>query len=471
MGWNTDQIVREAAMSKPKSSKRVERLPIVYPNAAGLDIGASEIYACAPPDRIEEPVQVFGTFTVDLHALADWLAACEVDTVAMESTGVYWIPAFELLEKRGFQVYLVNARHLKGVPGRKSDYRDCQWIQKLHSVGLLTNSFRPDGEMCALRAYLRQRADLLHHRAAHIQHMQKAFQQMNIQLSQVLSDVTGETGLAIVRAVVAGERDGVKLAQLRDHRCKSSQETIAKALTGTWKDEHVFALKQALELYEFYTRQIAACDAQIQQQYAAMAPRHQPNPELPDAPAPQPRRKKSSKNSPSAAVQAEIIRITGVDLAAVDGLGAGLAQTILSEIGTDMSKWPTEKHFTSWLGLAPRNDISGGKVLRSRILPSRSRAGQAFRQAATSVSHTATAFGAFYRRKRAQGGPLHAQVATANKIARAVYHLLKYHVQYQALGVEEFERQHRERDLKVLRKKATQMGFTLVESCPTPATA
>lgn len=391
-------------MSKPKRSKRVEHLPIVYPNAAGLDIGASEIYACAPPDRIEEPVQVFGTFTVDLHALADWLVACQVDTVAMESTGVYWIPVFELLEKRGFQVYLVNARHLKGVPGRKSDYRDCQWIQKLHSVGLLTNSFRPDGEMCALRAYLRQRADLLHHRAAHIQHMQKAFQQMNIQLSQVLSDVTGETGLAIVRAIVAGERDGVKLAQLRDHRCKSSQETIAKALTGTWKDEHVFALKQALELYEFYTRQIAACDAQIQQQYAAMAPRHQPNPDLSDAPAPQPRRKKSSKNSPSAAVQAEIIRIIGVDLAAVDGLGAGLAQTILSEIGTDMSKWPTEKHFTSWLGLAPRNDISGGKVLRSRILPSRNRAGQAFRQAATSVSHTATAFGAFYRRKRAQGG-------------------------------------------------------------------
>jgi FMN phosphatase YigB (HAD superfamily) len=188
-------------------------------------------------------------------------------------------------------MYLVNARHLKGVPGRKSDYRDCQWIQKLHSVGLLTNSFRPDGEMCALRAYLRQRADLLHHRAAHIQHMQKAFQQMNIQLSQVLSDVTGETGLAIVRAIVAGERDGVKLAQLRDHRCKSSQETIAKALTGTWKDEHVFALKQALELYEFYTRQIAACDAQIQQQYAAMAPRHQPNPELSDVPAAQPCRK------------------------------------------------------------------------------------------------------------------------------------------------------------------------------------
>lgn len=450
-------------MRTHQRTKRVEHLPIVYPNAAGLDIGSREIYACVPPDRVEENVKVFGTFTVDLNALADWLAAYHVDTVAMESTGVYWIPAFELLERRGFQVYLVNARHMKGVPGRKSDYRDCQWIQKLHSVGLLTNSFRPDGEMCALRAYLRHRADLLHHRAAHIQHMQKAFQQMNIQLPQVISDVTGETGLAIVRAIVAGERDGVKLARLRDYRCKSSEETIAKALTGTWKEEHLFALKQSLEFYEFYTQQIATCDAQIQQQYTTMRPRHQPNPELSDAPAPQPRRKKSSKNSPSAGVQAEIIRITGVDIAAVDGLGAGLAQTILAEIGTDMSKWPTEKHFTSWLGLAPRNDISGGKVLRSRILPTRNRAGQAFRQAATSVSHTATAFGAFYRRKRTQGGPLHAQVATANKIARTVYHLLKYHVQYQEMGAEEFERQHRERDLKALRKKATKLGFRLVE--------
>src|SRR5579859_320248 len=223
-----------------KRSKRVELMPIVYPNAAGLDIGSCEIYACVPPDRAEDNVKVFGTFTPDLNALADWLAAHAVDTVAMESTGVYWIPAFDLLEARGFKVYLVNARNMKGVPGRKSDFQDCQWIQKLHSLGLLTNSFRPDAEICALRAYLRHRADLLQHRASHIMHMQKAFQQMNIQLPQVISDITGETGMAIVRAIVTGERDSVKLAQLRDYRCKSSEETIAKALTGTWKDEHLF---------------------------------------------------------------------------------------------------------------------------------------------------------------------------------------------------------------------------------------
>jgi len=453
-----------------KRSKRVEHMPIVYANASGLDIGSCEIYACVPPDRVEDNVKVFGTFTPDLNALADWLAANHVDTVAMESTGIYWIPAFELLERRGFRVYLVNARHMKGVPGRKSDYQDCQWIQKLHSVGLLTNSFRPDAEMCALRAYLRHRADLLQHRAAHIQHMQKALQQMNIQLPQVLNDITGETGQAIVRAIVAGERDGVKLAQFRDARCKSSAETIAKALTGTWKEEHVFALQQSLELYDFYSQQIAACDAQIQQHYSAMKPRWQGSPDVPVTAVPKPRRKKRNKNSPPVGVEVEIIRITGVDIAAVDGIGAGLAQTILSEIGTDMTKWPNEKQFTSWLGVAPRNDISGGRVLRSRVLPTRNRAGQAFRQAATAVSNSPSAFGAFYRRKRAQGGPLHAQVATANKLARTVYHMLKYHVQYQDMGTEEFERRYRERDIKALRKKATSLGFTLVEAHSVQAT-
>jgi transposase len=447
-----------------KRSKRVELMPIVYPNAAGLDIGACEIYACVPPDRAEENVKVFGTFTADLKALGDWLADNDVDTVAMESTGVYWIPAFELLEERGFKVYLVNARNVKGVPGRKSDYQDCQWIQKLHSVGLLSNSFRPDAEICTLRAYLRHRADLLQHRAAHIQHMQKAFQEMNIQLSQVLRDITGETGMAIIRAIVAGERDGGKLARFRDVRCKSSEETIAKALTGTWKEEHLFALKQSLELFDFYTTQIAACDAQIQQHYSVMKPRWLPSGDNPVRPALKPRRKQHNKNSPPLAVGDEILRITGVDIAAVDGIGTGLAQTILSEIGTDMSKWPNEKHFTSWLGVAPRNDISGGKVLRSRTLPSRNRAGQAFRQAANAVRNSPCAVGAFYRRKLAQGGPLHAQVATANKIARIVYHMLKYHVQYEDMGAEEFERRYRERDLKTIRRKAAKLGFTLVES-------
>jgi transposase len=405
-----------------KRRKRVEYLPIVSPNAAGLDIGSREIYAGVPPDRVADNVKVFGTFTADLNALADWLAAHQVDTVAMESTGVYWIPAFEILDARGFKVYLVNVRNMRGVPGRKSDYQDCQWIQKLHSVGLLTNSFRPDAEMCALRAYLRHRADLLQHRASHILHMQKAFQQMNSQLPQVLSDITGETGLAIGRAIVAGERDRVKLAQLRDYRCKSSEETIAKALTGTWKEEHVFVLGQSLAFYDFYTAQVAACDAQVQQHYSAMKPRWEGTPAIPTPTKPH---RKRWKNEPDFDVQADLMRVIGVDIPAVDGIGPGLAQTILSEIGTDMSKWPNEKHFTAWLGVAPHNDVSGGRVLRSRTLPTNNRAGLAFRQAATAVSNSANAFGAFYRRKRAQGGPLYAQVATANKIARTVYAMLK----------------------------------------------
>ena len=443
-----------------KGSKQLEQVEIVHPHAAGLDIGSREIFACVPPDQTGERVKVFGTFTPDLHRLADWLVGHQVDTVAMESTGVYWIPVFELLEGRGLKVYLVNGRHIKHVPGRKSDVQDCQWIQKLHTLGLLSGSFRPDAEMCALRAYLRHRADLVQHRAAHILHMQKALQQMNIQLSQVLSDITGETGMAIVRAIVEGQRDSVQLAQLRDYRCKSSEDTIAKALTGTWKEEHLFALKQALELYDFYTGQVAACDAQIRQHYATMKPRWEGTPPSSTLPPSKPRRKKR-KNEPASDVRADIIRLTGVDVAAVAGIGPGLAQIILSEIGTDMSQWPNDKHFTSWLGLAPHNDISGGKVLRSRTLPTHNRAGQAFRQAAAAVARSSSVFGAYYRRKRAQGGPLFAQVATAHKIARTVYYLLKHHVQYTDIGAEGFQQKQREREVAALRKKAAKLGFTL----------
>jgi transposase len=447
----------EGAMGKYK--KRVEPVEIVHPHAAGLDIGSREIFGCVPPDRAGETVQAFGTFTPDLNRLADWLITNQVDTVAMESTGVYWIPIFEILEARGLQVYLVNARHIKRVPGRKSDVQDCQWLQKLHALGLLTASFRPDAEMCALRAYLRHRAQLVEHRAPHILHMQKAFQQMNIQLPQVLDDITGVTGMAIVRAIVAGERDSVRLAQLRDYRCQSSEETIAKALTGTWKEEHIFVLKQSLALYDFYTQQMAGCDAQIEQQYAVMKPRW---PLAPDTPAAAPRqRKPKRKNAPPFDVEAALVRLTGVDLAALSGIGAGHAQTIVSEIGTDMTKWPTIKHFASWLGLAPHNDISGGKVLRSRTLPTHNRAGQAFRQAALSVARAPTALGAYYRRKRTQGGPLFAQVATAHKLARIVYHLLKNHVQYEDIGAEGFEQKQRDRDVAALRKKAAKMGFVL----------
>jgi transposase len=445
-----------------KRPKRSEQVSIVHPNAAGLDIGSREIWASVPPDRAGETVKRFGTFTPDLHQLAGWLVGNGVDTVAMESTGVYWIPIFEILEARGLTVYLVNAHHIKHVPGRKSDYLDCQWIQKLHALGLLTGSFRPDGEMCALRAYLRHRAQLIEHRAPHILHMQKALQQMNIQLPQVLDDITGESGMRIVRAIVSGERGAVKLAQLRNPRCQSPEETFAKALTGDWKDEHVFVLKQSLEMYDFYTQQVADCDAQIRQQYSVMKPRWEGKSQNSTLPT-----KRKSKNEPDLDVRAEIFRLTGVDMAAVDGIGPSLAQIILSEIGTDMSKWPTDKQFASWLGLAPHNDISGGKVLRSRTLPTHNRAGQAFRQAALAVSRGQSTFGAYYRRKRAQGGPRFAQVATAHKMARTVYHLLKYHVQYVDLGAEDFEQKQREREVAALRKKAAKLGFSL--TIPQPA--
>ena len=420
-----------------KRIKRSDPVEIVHPNAGGLDIGSREIWASVPAERTDESVQRFGTFTPDLQRLADWLIECGVDTVAMESTGVYWLPAFEVLEARGLKVYLVNARFIKNVPGRKSDVQDCQWIQKLHALGFLTASFRPDGEICALRAYMRHRAQLIQHRAPHILHMQKALQQMNVQLPQVLTDTTSETGMAILRAIVAGERDGVKLAQYRDPKCKYPEETFAKALTGDWKDEQLFVLQQPLALYDFYTVQMNACDKAIQQQFSTMKPCWECPPDSPIPPKPSRRRKR--KNEAPAENRAEIIRLTGVDLAAVGGIGVSLAQTILSEIGTDMMKWPSDKHFTSWLGLAPHNGISGGKVLRSRTLPTHNRAGQAFRQAATSVARGPSAFGAFYRRKRAQGGPKFAQVATAHKIARTVYHMLKFRVQYEDIGASNFE--------------------------------
>lgn len=463
MGWNAGQHNGEEAMGRP--TKGTEGLAVMHPNAAGLDIGAHEIWACVGSDEEGEGVRRFGTFTPDLHSLADWLLKHDIETVAMESTGVYWLPVFEILEARGLKLYLVNARSIKHVPGRKSDYQDCQWIRKLHALGLLSGSFRPDAEMCRLRAYLRHRAQLLQHRAPHILHMPKALQQMNIQLSQVLTNITGVTGMAILRAIVAGQRDGAKLAQLRDPHCRSSEETIAKALTGDWKAEQLFVLKQSLELYDFYTQQVRACDAEIQRQFSVMKPRWEGLPYREAIPQVKSNRKRRD-NEPSFDVRAEVIRLTGVDLVAVAGLSDSLVQTILAEIGTDMSKWPTEKHFASWLGLAPHNDISGGKVLRSRTLPTNNHAGQAFRQAATAVARSPSAFGAYYRRKRVRGGPQFAQLATAHKIARTVYYLLKHRVQYVDVGAERYEQQQRERELSALRKKAAKLGFTLIAPPP-----
>jgi len=440
-------------------------LKIVNPHAAGLDLGSSEIWAAVGPDSTLEAVRQFGTLTPDLARLADWLRACHVESVAMEATGAYWIPVFEYLEDRGFQVCVVNAHHVKNVPGRKSDRQDCQWLQELHSVGLLRGSFRPEAEIVALRAYLRHRSELIANRAAHIQHMQKALLQMNLQLMQAVKDITGVTGLAIIRAIVAGERDPQQLAALRQPGVNKSQTEIAQALTGHYRPEHLFALKQALALYDFYSQQIRECDVEIERQFANLAPTMPPD-DLPPLP-PSAKAPYKTKNRPQYDARSLLYRWTGVDLLAIDGLNAMTVQTILSEIGTDVRAFPTDKHFCSWLGLAPRNDISGGKVLRSRTLKTQNRAGQAFRLAAQSFSRSPNcAFGAFYRRMRSRTGPKQAIVATAHKIARCFYHMLKTRTPYHDLGGEEYERLARGRELRNLEKRAAKLGLSLVQSPP-----
>jgi transposase len=389
--------------TRTPKKRQFDELACVYPNAAGLDIGSAEIVVAIPPDRDPEPVRVFPTFTPDLHALAAWLVACGIDTVALESTGVFWIPIYELLEQHGIVPYLVNARHVKTVPGRKTDWNDAQWLQKLHALGLLQASFRPDAEIRTLRTLVRYRAALIERRAPHINHMIQALKHMNSQLSLVLTDVTGVTGLAMLRAIVAGERDPERLAHFRQPGCKHSEAEIIKALTGTWDDAQLFVLQQAVDRFDYYTSKIVECDTKLEQQYQAMESRWEKDAPLPDRPPAKPDSK--SKNALTFNARAQIARVIGVDLVAVMGLSAVTVQSILSEIGTDMERFPTVKHFCSWLGLAPHNDISGGKVLRSRTMKVRNRANQAFRQAAQSVAKSDSSFGAYYRAMRARLGP------------------------------------------------------------------
>jgi len=444
----------------PKPEVPAEPIGLVHPHAAGLDIGAAEIWAAVPPDRDQPSVRAFGTFTPDLDALAAWLAACGVTSVAMESTGIYWIPIFELLEARGLEVYLVNARHIKNVPGRKSDVQDCQWIQRLHSYGFLAASFRPEAEMVVLRAYLRQRAMLIEHRAAHTQHMQKALHLMNLQLTQVLSDVTGVSGMAIIRAIVAGERRPAQLAKLRHGRCQRSEAEIAKALTGSYRLEHLFALRQALALYDAYSTQLAECDREIEQHYAAIKPRF--DPDDPDTPlGPDPKVNTHSKNAPGFDVRRQLFQLVGVDLTEVHGLHVSSVQQILAEIGTDMRKFPTVKHFCSWLGLAPHNDITGGKVKRSRTIKNHNRAGQVLRLAAQSVGRGQSALGAYYRAMKGRIGAAQAIVATAHKLARIIYFMLRDRHSYQPISPEEYVQQQHTRQIAALKRKAAKLGFTL----------
>ena len=364
----------------------------VNPNAAGIDCGSEMHYVAVPPGRDPEPVRCFKTFTDDLHRLADWLVACGVKTVAMEATGVYWIPIYEVLEARGLEVLLVNARHVRNVPGRKSDVADCEWLQELHSVGLLRGSFRPTAEIVALRSYLRHRETLVQGAAITINRMQKALVQMNLQLHVVISDISGATGQRILRDIVNGQTDPGHLATHRDGRCKASEAEIASALTGNYRPEHLFVLRQNLELYDALRGQIESCDVQIEGHLKALTATAPPVDTV--LPAPRSQRRARS-NEPHFDIRTLLHQLGRVDLSQIDGIGPYTALRLISEIGTDMSRWPSERHFTSWLTLAPDNKISGGRLLSSRTNPSANRAAYVLRMAAMSLGRTQTALGAF----------------------------------------------------------------------------
>ena len=405
--------ILEAVMSRGKSGAEPAGLSQLNLNAAGIDVGASSHFAAAPQDRWEQPVREFEAFTADLYRLADWLAECGVETVAMESTGVYWIPLFGVLEERGFEVLLVDPSRIKNVPGRKTDVLDCQWLQRLHTYGLLSGSFRPEGEIRRLRSYLRQRAMLVEYASHHIQHMQKALTQMNVKLQHVISDITGKTGMMIIEAIVGGERNPRKLAQLRDPRTKATEAAIAKSLRGHWREEHIFELTQALELYRTYQDKIAQCDREIERQLERFEDRSDGAPPAGDG------GKRGQGNAPRFDLRSHLYRMTGVDLTRIDGVDAYTALKVISEIGADMTKWPSAKHFASWLGLSPNNRITGGRVMSSKTKPSANRAATALRLAANALHRSGSALGAFLRRKKAHLGAPKAITATAHKLAQA----------------------------------------------------
>ncbi len=433
-------------------------LEVVHPHAAGIDVGNGVHYVAVRPDRDPQPVRRFECFTADLHRLADWLRSCGVKTVAMQSTGVYWIPIYEILEERGIQVYLVNARHTKNLPGRKSDVQESQWLLKLHTYGLLNNSFQPPSEIRVLRTYWRQRGEHVRGAATCVQRMQKALTQMNVQLANVISDVSGLTGQTIVRSIVAGEHDPRKLAELSDPRIQASHEEVAKSLEGNWRPELLFVLQQEIAMYDTYQQRIAECDQQLQKHLASFA---NTIPLQPTEEEPQRKKTKPAKNAPRFELRSELQRITGVDLTRIDGIDVMVAQTLVSEVGLDMSRWKTEAHFSSWLGLCPDNRTSGDKVLARGTRRVVNRAATALRMAAVTLMRSRTYLGAQYRRLRTKLGAPKAITAMAHRLARLVYRMLKYGQRYIDKGAEYYEHRYRQQQIEFLRKKAAKLGLQI----------
>ena len=441
-------------------------LAVLHLDAAGIDIGATEIYVAVPADRDREPVRGFQTFTEDLMNLADWLQTCRVRTVAMESTGVYWIPLMQILEARGLEVFLVNARYAKNVPGRKSDVSDCQWLQYLHSVGLLKASFRPGQDVCAVRSLLRHRDSLVGLASQHVQHMQKALDQMNLQLHHVISDVTGTTGLAIIDSILGGERDGKKLADLADPRIRASKDTIAKSLVGDYRAEHLFTLKQSLKLYREYQKEVAECESEIQRFLkripAKADPFKQPLPPAKDSV----RKCKVMPPAKALTLREEAYRVLGVDLTTIPGMSVLNVQTVVGEVGPDLSRFRSAAAFSSWMGLCPDNEISGGKILRVGTRKVKNRLGAALRMAAQSLQNSRSAMGEFYRRMRSKLGAPKAITATAHKLARIIYHMLTTRKSYDEGVFAHLELRYRQRVENRLKSQAHALGFSLVPTIP-----
>lgn len=440
----------------------------VHPNAAAIDVHDGSHFVAVPPGRDSEgmDVRAFPSFTADLHRIAEWLSTCGVTHVAMESTGVYWIPLFELLDSQGFKVRLIDPRQAKNLPGRKSDVADARWYQQLHTYGLLSAAFRPDHQTCVLRSYMRQRAMLISSASKHTQHMQKALTQMNVKLTLVVSDIQGVTGMRIIRAILAGERNPMKLAALRDERCHRSSEEIARALQGNYRAEHLFALRQAVELYDFYQRKMEECDREIEAHLKTVPDQSGGQGLPPDAP-----KKRPGGNSPDFDLRTQLFHMAGVDLTTIDGINALTAAKVLSETGVDMSRFPTEKAFCSWLGLCPGSHKSGGKIFSSRTRPSKNKAASALRIAAQTLYNSKTALGAFLRRMKQRLGPLAAITATAHKLARIIYSMLKNkQVTYKDAGAEYYEKAYQHRVLVNLKRRAKAIGFTLLPMAPAAAT-
>jgi transposase len=451
-------------MARKKGSKQKRAndaaLPIMRLDAAGIDIGATEIFVAVPADRASENVRAFPTFTQDLYSLAEWLRSCGIRTVAMESTGVYWIPLFQILEERGFEVCLVNARHVKNVPGRRTDVSDCQWLQFLHSVGLLRASYRPDQEVCAIRSLLRHRASLVQMAATHVHHMQKALDQMNLQLHHVISDITGLTGLAIIDAILGGERDPRTLARLRHERIKASEEVIAKSLVGDYRAEHLFTLRQSLRAYRNYQTLIVDCDTEIRR----CLDEFKPPTDTPTGTETKDPKGKSQSNE--GVLRNELKRVFGVDLTRIPGIRTGIAQTLFGEIGPDFTKFRSASAFASWMGLCPDNDISGGKVLWVGTRKVKCRAATALRMAAQSLHHSKSSLGDFYRRMRTKLGAPKAITAAAHKLARIIFHLVTTRQEFDDSRFAADQLRYEKRQEAKLRAKAKALGFQLIPAEP-----